>query len=345
MGQIPKRAVIRVLKLVIAAVVLVAVGRHVAGVLAAIRGRGMAVRFGAGWLIAAGVLYLAGLAACGRFYERVVRSGGGSLGLLPALRAYLVSHLGKYVPGKAMVVVVRVALSTPFDVRTATAAAATFYETLVMMAAGGLVSAVCLALAPNLASLGTAFPALAALPVPLHLALAAVSLAQGLGFLIVTTPAVFDWVARHLERLATSAQACALPRLSWALLAEGLALSTVGWALLGLSLLAVIESLRGFDGDTVWNLELASLATGGVAFATVAGFVVAVLPGGLGLREGVLMSLLTPALGSERSVVAALALRLVWVAAEIAASLAALPWLKPRARSNASPGSPESYLP
>ena len=36
-----------------------------------------------------------------------------------------------------------------------------------------------------------------------------------------------------------------------------------------------------------------------VALATVAGFVVAVLPGGLGVREGVLMLALEPALGSE----------------------------------------------
>ena len=34
--------------------------------------------------------------------------------LVPALRAYLVSHLGKYVPGKAMVVVMRSGMVVPF---------------------------------------------------------------------------------------------------------------------------------------------------------------------------------------------------------------------------------------
>ena len=61
--------------------------------------------------------------------------------LVPALRAYLVSHLGKYVPGKAMVVVVRAGMVVPFGGRASTAAIATFYETLVMMAAGGLIAA------------------------------------------------------------------------------------------------------------------------------------------------------------------------------------------------------------
>ena len=52
--------------------------------------------------------------------------------------AYLVSHLGKYVPGKAMVVVMCAGMSVPFGAGAATAAIATFYETLVMMASGGL---------------------------------------------------------------------------------------------------------------------------------------------------------------------------------------------------------------
>jgi uncharacterized membrane protein YbhN (UPF0104 family) len=62
--------------------------------------------------------------------------------------------------------------------------------------------------------------------------------------------------------------------------------------------------------------------------ATVAGFVVAVLPGGLGVREGVLMSTLAPVLGSDQAVIASLLLRLVWVAAELAAAALFFPWLR-----------------
>jgi uncharacterized membrane protein YbhN (UPF0104 family) len=52
----------------------------------------------------------------------------------------------------------------------------------------------------------------------------------------------------------------------------------------------------------------------------VAGFAVAVLPGGLGVREGVLMTALTPALGPDTAVIAALALRLTWVLGEVLAA-------------------------
>ena len=61
------------------------------------------------------------------------------------------------------------------------------------------------------------------------------------------------------------------------------------------------------------------VVTAGVALATVAGFVVAVMPGGLGVREGVLMATLAPAVGEDTAVISALALRLVWVAAEVVA--------------------------
>jgi glycosyltransferase 2 family protein len=74
------------------------------------------------------------------------------------------------------------------------------------------------------------------------------------------------------------------------------------------------------------NLAPAMIAS--VALATVAGFLVAVLPGGLGVREGVLMSLLAPAIGTDQAVIASLLLRLVWVAAELVAALILVPWFR-----------------
>jgi uncharacterized membrane protein YbhN (UPF0104 family) len=65
--------------------------------------------------------------------------------------------------------------------------------------------------------------------------------------------------------------------------------------------------------------------------ATVAGFAVAVAPGGLGVREWVLWTALGAATGDrDRAVVAALALRLVWVVAEIAAAGLLLLFRRPR---------------
>jgi hypothetical protein len=95
--------------------------------------------------------------------------------------------------------------------------------------------------------------------------------------------------------------------------------------LLGLSQLAVVRSFDPTGTDAIIDFRLAPVVIASVALATVAGFAVAVLPGGLGVREGVLMSALAPAIGSDQAVIASLLLRLVWVAAELAAASIVFP--------------------
>src|SRR5271170_2870095 len=136
-----KRLTIATVKAAVAVVVLWAVGRHVMRIWDDLGERQVALRFEPLWLVGSGLLYLAGLSAYGRFYERILHASAAPVGLAPAMRAYVVSHLGKYVPGKAMVVVVRAGMVVPFGARASTAAIATVYETLVMMAAGGLIAA------------------------------------------------------------------------------------------------------------------------------------------------------------------------------------------------------------
>ena len=105
------------------------------------------MHFEPGWLVGSGLLYLVGLLACGRFFELILRSSPTPVNLLPGAASLFVSHLGKYVPGKAMVVIVRAGMVVPFGAGAATAAIATFYETLVMMASGGLIAAAGFAIA------------------------------------------------------------------------------------------------------------------------------------------------------------------------------------------------------
>src|SRR5207302_1276104 len=82
------------------------------------------------------------------------------------------------------------------------------------------------------------------------------------------------------------------------------------WVLLGLSQVAVLRAL-GLEGvgPERWPAVVAA-----VALATVAGFAVPVAPGGLGVREWVLWTSLETAVDRQMAVVAALALRLTWVA-------------------------------
>ena len=229
-----KRWTIKALKWAVALVVLWAVGRHVLRTWNDLRDQSRSLHFEPGWLVGVGILYLAGLSACGRFYERILRSSATPVRLLPALRAYVVSHLGKYVPGKAMVVVVRAGMVVPFGARASTAAIATFYETLVMMAAGGLIAAAGFATAAG-SDPGRVHAA--ALGLGRASRLPACRLARawagaGVSFLVV--PPVFGRLAGLVSLPIPGVGPDAMPRFTGRLLGQGLLWSSGGWVLLGL---------------------------------------------------------------------------------------------------------------
>jgi uncharacterized membrane protein YbhN (UPF0104 family) len=306
-----RRRWVRPLKLAAGLLVIAAVGRHVALTWAELRARGESIRVDPTWLAAASALYVAGLVLDGIWYHRVLRATATPIGLAPALRAYLVSHLAKYVPGKAMVVVTRAAISASAGARPAAAVFATLYETLVMMGAGALVATAGYALSPS-RSVPVDLGPLGSPPV----SLLAVSALLTFAFLVVTAPPVFPRLAAAASAALRGAGAGAAPRLDGQLLAAGLAWSGLGWIFLGASQYAVLRAL----GVAGIGAAQAPALVAGVALATVAGFVVAVAPGGLGVREWVLWTSLGVVLDHERAVLSALVLRAAWLLGEIAAA-------------------------
>jgi uncharacterized membrane protein YbhN (UPF0104 family) len=303
------------IKAVLTVLVLAFVARHVRGTWLDLKGRGQSLRIDWSWVGLSVGLYLLGLSLFGTYFWRVMRAGATPTALYPALRAYLISHLGKYVPGKAMVVVMRAGLVVPYGARPATAAFATLYETLVMMASGALVAGFGFAIGSG-ASTRVSVPVFGGRKIESPLALMGFGL--GLAFLVVVWPSVFPKLTSLARVPLPNVGVDALPRFSLGLLIEGLAWSLVGWILLGLSQVAVIRAISPaglMPGD--WPLAIAS-----VAMATVAGFVVPIAPGGLGVREWVLWTALGSAIDSDLAVVAALLLRLAWVMGEVIAALA-----------------------
>ena len=75
---------------------------------------------------------------------------------------------------------------------------------------------------------------------------------------------------------------------------------------------------------TTWPTVVAS-----VALATVAGFVVPVSPGGLGVREWVLWTSLGSVIDKDLAVLASLGLRLTWVLGEVLAGAALIAFQPP----------------
>ncbi len=268
-----------------------------------------------GWAVLSGVLYLVSQLPCGWFWHSVLGSLGQKVRLLRALRAYFIGHLGKYVPGKAMVVVMRAGLIGAPHVRTSLAVVAVFYETFTTMACGAAL----------------AFTVLIAT----HrdrpwLILGSLALAAIVG--LPTVPVIFVRLLRLMRivpaepSLATAAEQISplepigrRIHLRPAILARGWLTIGVGWLFAGASLWAAIRAVGVNDVKVIADLPL---YTATVALAVVLGFI-SMLPAGVGVRDVALMQLLAPHIetlvpnqGQLLAFVAVIVLRLIWLMAE-----------------------------
>src|SRR5690606_29869902 len=93
------------------------------------------------WMLAAGAFYVLGLVPMAWFWWRTLGALGQPAPWPATLRGYFVGHLGKYVPGKAMALILRVAAVKRWVPSMRVALVSTTLETLMMMAVGALLAA------------------------------------------------------------------------------------------------------------------------------------------------------------------------------------------------------------
>jgi glycosyltransferase 2 family protein len=302
---IPKRRIfVWLFKLAILAIVVWGGHRTIAKALADLHGKGWQLhQLQIGWAVLSGVLYLASQLPCGWFWHGILKRLGQHVELFTALRAYYIGHLGKYVPGKAMVVVLRAGLIRSPQVKPVMAVVAVFYETLTTMACGAALAAILLVTIRHEST---------------KLILASIGLAFVVG--LPTLPPAFSRLLRLTRVARTEPNLTAEPiHLPAALLAQGWGTIAIGWFFGGASLWAALHAI-GF-GDVEFFSQL-PLLTAVTALAVVLGFV-SMLPAGVGVRDVVLMQLLAPLLeslspgrGGTSALVAVVVLRLVWLVSE-----------------------------
>ncbi|HKB39299.1 MAG TPA: hypothetical protein VKD72_22870, partial [Gemmataceae bacterium] len=227
-----------VVKLLVAAVVLAAVGWSFARDLSSptLWQRS----FQPGWLVVSGVLYLLGLGFWALYWQRLLVRLGQRPRPSALVRAYYVSHLGKYVPGKAWTLLLRAGLIRGPNVSGGLAGMTAFYEVLTTMASGALLAVGLLAVFGREASAGLDWSGLWAVLTfqpPETFALGrwtAVALA-GLLLIVVGVPLlppVFNRVADKVSLPFRGKDAPPLPTLHTTALLEGLAITSVGWLFL-----------------------------------------------------------------------------------------------------------------
>ncbi|HEY4261058.1 MAG TPA: lysylphosphatidylglycerol synthase domain-containing protein [Schlesneria sp.] len=274
------------------------------------------------WLIPAAALYLIGWFPSIWFWHALLKRLDQHAGAYETTRAYFIGHLGKYVPGKAMVLLIRGALLKQANVSPVLAALTAAYETLVSMAAAVAIS---VALAPLAIpdAMWERLPSylhfLRQQPfwVPLIVVIATV----------VSTPFsawLFTQVGHKALPRGTDAPAAGI---SATLVLQGLAVTSLSWICNAFSLGCTIQSIS----DEQVSLSQFPVWLASVTLSTFLGFVVLIAPGGLGVREWVLVEVLKdqPSIGSDKAIVAAGLLRLVWFVAELVIAGVLYP-IKPR---------------
>tara|TARA_R110002072_G_scaffold238769_2_gene396301 strand:- start:192885 stop:193991 length:1107 start_codon:yes stop_codon:yes gene_type:complete len=300
------------------------------------------VQFDWKYLVAAGLMSQLSWLPSTWFWQRLIELlGERNLERYPLIRAYFCGSLGKYVPGKAAVILIRSALVRKHGVSFVRASIASMVEAGAVMLVGCVVTVVFAAtiIPPD------ALPEWISETVPrestswtrLLIAVAILVLAMP----VVAVPAnwIFVKIARMVEkrsRLKSAQQNAAaqeksdfqkpgndeltdsaIGRLTWQFLVAASLMFALSWAGHGLSLLLV---LRSMDPD-VMTLDAWIISTAAAAAGTSIGFFAVFAPGGLAVREGLIITLLAPSIGGPVAVAAAGLYRLASLSAECLVAL------------------------
>jgi hypothetical protein len=246
-----------------------------------------------GWLALSGVATLVTYAFLISAWRGIVLGWGEHIAWSQAVRVWTLSNLGRYLPGKVWSVAGLAVLAQRAGVSGwAAVGAAVAIQSLVV----GTGVAVVVAAAPAAAS-------------PLWLASAAVVAAATMAALGAPP------VVRVLNRLVPSA---GLRPLGGAAAARAALAILVSWVGYGLAFWCLARGLLGASA-----LPLAA-ATGAFAAGNVIGLIALFAPGGLVVREGVLVALLTPALGPGPALALSVGSRILLTLTELVAGAVGL---------------------
>ena len=260
-----------------------------------------------------------------------------------ATAAQLIGHVAKYVPGKALVVVLRVNAILPKSMEVSRrpigrAAVCVFLETLLMMGVGAVVAGLLLWNTP----------------LPTWVRVTAVIMA--VGSMIPLSPPILRQILAVVEkRRAGSEQSHLVPSdsvqnnhadtntadgITWSLLATCGIASLISWLCIGTSFALLISAIPswqppiGLSESWLQSISFAATATAAISLGMVLGFA-SLLPGGAGVREYVTLLVLTPVIGSVHALLSVIAARLMFVTVE--AILASLAWIYLRRFSSNAP--------
>ena len=292
----PFRLWIRVIQGLVTLAVFVFAGRSIARNWAAFQAAHTALVIRPAWILASAATVLVTYVMQIESWRWIIAGWRQKIGFGPAWRAWSLSNLGRYVPGKIWSVAGLVVLARDAGVDALPAAAS--------------------AVAVQAVSLGTAI-AVSAATVP-H-SLSAPSLVVAGAVALATIGAlIWDRTPRIIGRW-TQAAIPLDPLPAASVLASSL-LTVLTWISYGAALWMLAHGLLA-------DAQLPMLrAIGAFTLGYLLGLLALFAPGGVGIRELVLVDLLTPSLGPGGAVAVSLASRVLLTLMEVATALLSLPF-------------------
>jgi len=216
--------------------------------------------------------------------------------------AYFLGHMGKYVPGKAMAVLLRVGELHRHRVLLGPAVLSVFIETLSGFATGGVLGAVLLQF----------------IDCPRWLQLSAL---VGIPVVIVSLlPHPFRWILSPLvrTRLGRSVSST-VETIDGRMMLRTVLLAIAGWILQGVALWLVLESLKGIQPDLLLDrsvLYVLMVCITSMSLGGLAGFL-SMLPGGAIARELASIGILLAIMPEPIALIATVLVRLTSIIAEL----------------------------
>jgi hypothetical protein len=258
--------------------------------------------FRPGWVVASLLLVLATYAILIESWRRMLAGWGPLLGWWESARVWVISSMGKYIPGKVWAIAGMALLAQRRGVPPWAATASAVLLQVVSIATGVLIVGM-----TGIAALEERRPGST---VALGLLLAG-SVA---GLILVLSPTVSGRLLRLVspggtERLTPSAAAIGF----------GILANAAAWVMYGVALWMLARGV--LPGAELGLIE----AIGGFAASYIAGYLFLLAPGGLGVRESVFVIMLEPRIGLANALALAAISRLGMTAADV---LAALPFVR-----------------
>ncbi len=248
------------------------------------------------------ILYACGLICFAFVWHLALQILGQHPTKTESLGSYFISQLGKYVPGKALVVIIRSERIRSKRTALSPAIVAVFIETLGMMAVGAILAGVLLVCSgyrstdPQLIIICLGLALMAGIP---------------------SAPPVFRAIIRSLTKNRVKGDLVnQVDNLTLSTMIPCWIVSAVGWVLLGASLYACLYSLPNSIMLSPIGISQLGLIIASVALAIVTGFV-SLVPGGAGVREYIMLTLLTANFGIVASSLAAILMRVIWLLSEV----------------------------